>query len=114
MAVKKWRRLFAEGVVCKNVLGLSLTLACLIPLDAWANAEKIPLVKSKSGSETQAVPVFTECVALELFTYSPHHGSAQGQNGQVIQFKKTTKIPVGWFFAGSGGGGGHPTMIVCR
>lgn len=50
----------------------------------------------------------TECVAVELYRISPKFANKGKQPEQV------TKIPDGWTLVGSAGGGGHPTMLVCR
>lgn len=55
-----------------------------------------------------ASPQYSECTAIELYTHSPKHANKD------IEIEKTTKIPAGWTLIGGSGGGGHPTMIVCR
>lgn len=51
---------------------------------------------------------FKECVAVELYTISPKFAN-KGKQPQ-----DTTKIPDGWTLVGGSGGGGHPTMLICR
>lgn len=51
---------------------------------------------------------FKECVAVELYTVSPKFVNKGKQP------EDTTKIPNGWTLVGGSGGGGHPTMILCR
>ena len=51
-----------------------------------------------------------ECVAVELWRVS---GKAVNK-GMPIQDKHTVKIPEGWTVIGGTGGGGHPTIAMCR
>lgn len=51
---------------------------------------------------------FKECVAVELYTVSPKFANKGKQP------EDTTKIPDGWTLVGGAGGGGHPTMMICR
>lgn len=61
-----------------------------------------------SGKDQDKKRKFTECAAVELYTVSPKHAN----KGKPIE--DTTKIPEGWTLVGAGGGGGHPTMMICR
>lgn len=63
---------------------------------------------NKSKMTKKDVSEFTECVAVELYTVSPK----AVEKGKKID--SITKIPEGWTLVGGAGGGGHPTMIVCR
>jgi len=63
---------------------------------------------SKSKMTKKDVSEFTECVAVELYTISPKAAN----KGKEVD--SATKIPEGWTLVGGAGGGGHPTMIICR
>jgi hypothetical protein len=67
----------------------------------------LPLIAQEYVSNSSASKL-SECTAIELYTHSPKHANKD------IELEKTTKIPAGWSLIGGSGGGGHPTMIVCR
>lgn len=49
-----------------------------------------------------------ECVAVELWTIS----GKSVNKGKIND--STVKIPEGWKVVGGSGGGGHPTIVICR
>ncbi len=69
-----------------------------------------PSIAQNNSGETAEKPIseFSECVAVELYTISP---KAANKGAEI---KGTTKIPEGWTLVGGSGGGGHPTMVICR
>jgi len=68
---------------------------------AGEERQKMPEVKKGKSN-------FSECVAVEVYTLSPKYVNKGNQP------EDTTKVPEGWTVVGGAGGGGHPTMLICR
>ena len=82
-----------KSIACAAFLTLAMTQG--------AYAEE-----SSGGDEAKNKP--TECVAVELWTVS---GKSINRGDEP---KHTVKIPEGWTLVGGSGGGGHPTIVICR